>query len=131
MNQLSWLLYFADAANSVKNILLAGSVFSTIINIFLGIFVVIMIGERIDNIKTVINYSKLLIVSTLVCSLIYAVIPSQNTVMMIAASEVGQKILETQSGQQATTEAGTITLDSLKLIHKFIQDKLVEVAPSK
>lgn len=123
MNTLSWLLYMAGVAGVAT--LLAGLVLT--IAIILIIWSVLISDspyewmsdtqEEKEFKRTMparkISVRKYAIKFFVVAGLVLLIIPSKSTVVMIAASELSEKAVETQTGQKA-----------LKSIEKFLDDYL-------
>lgn len=62
------------------------------------------------------------------CLLFWIVTPSKNTIMLIAASEVGETVLTSEKAQEIGGEAGALATDSLRVLRKFINEQLGEAA---
>lgn len=93
MNDLSWLIYFADLSSRL-------SVLSSI-TAFLSMFaaVVYSLYHAIENEEFKVSYPLLsvFVVSALVCS----VLPTRETVYAIAASELGEEVLKSSTATKA------------------------------
>lgn len=90
MNTLSWLIYFADIVSNLQGLL-------TTIAVIMGTACVIAIGPIEIPIKRV----RLWIVVAALVSVIAALLPSKNTVYAIAASELGEQVLVSNTGKKA------------------------------
>ncbi|CDO34890.1 hypothetical protein SPHV1_2140002 [Novosphingobium sp. KN65.2] len=116
MNNLSWMLYAADVSQSVSALLGMIAFFG-----FLA-FVGLMVGwfstydqprifswedqekktaahEKIHN--TLGGFAKVTALVAVVCGITASVIPSRNTIYAIAASELGEDVLKSQTAGKA------------------------------
>ena len=99
MNLLSWFLYFSDAIPA-----LAATLWLISIAIFIVLFIVWF--NRVTDayykkgdIKTR-KYFQCVILSAAICC-IASIFPSKNTMYAIAASELGQKAVDSELGGKA------------------------------
>lgn len=98
MNSLSWFLYFADVLPSFAH--LCGGI-SIVGFCFLGFFTLVMIVND-EGIPA--GWKKTLqwgIPVGTVLILVGTLIPEKNTLYAIAASEMGEKVVESKLGQKA------------------------------
>lgn len=125
MNSLSWLLYLADAANSVSSLFsFLGAVF-TVLGVLSLAFATVAAGMRADALGKL--YLEEAQRAALVCSweawislwkgprkflwwgvillLVACILPSKQTIYAIAASQVGEKILKSDTVQGVSNEA--------------------------
>lgn len=135
MNGLSWILYFADVSASLRWFLTAGAIIGAV-GVVVGIIAFFIslddsMGE--SDQKSAGGFSGRMLKSFLpfgVCAFVVAsLLPSQNTLMLIAASEVGETILTSDTAQKVGGEAGEIAVDSLKLLRKYLDEQLGGTAP--
>lgn len=132
MNGLSWLLYLSDALGSAKtasSIVLIGGAF---IGVLGGLMAPLIMDESYlpSGSKFLKAVTRPYIVTMALALGIVILAPSQNTIMLIAASQVGEQVLASPGAQQATTEAGSLALDSMKLLRKYINDQLGSASSS-
>lgn len=129
MNTLSWLLYAAGAIGNTQGVMVgvavacgvalgsvalaAGLVSTTIYND----------ADR-KNRDWLVSKIKPLAIACVCLALIASVIPSRNTIMLIAASEVGGQLLSTEQAAEIGGEAGALAADSMRVLRKFINDQL-------
>jgi hypothetical protein len=131
MNSLSWLLYGADVASSLKGTALPVAIFGVIGGVLGGGFGYMMKAAPLDDTMEataphVIGAARLCLTFGLVAMLISPFIPSRNTIMLIAASEVGETVLASPEAQQIGGEAGALATDSLRVLRKFINEQLAD-----
>lgn len=94
MNTLSWFLYFAGIAQELKVlVIIIGSIFG----IGGGMM---LLFSLVEQAKPVFSPTKPLIVG-LVLLLFGALLPSSNTIYAIAVSEMGEKVVMSETGQKA------------------------------
>lgn len=100
MNNLSWLLYLSDVLPSLSiglsNICL---ILEMIFGIATLMFWVIYLGDSNLPIKVPITLSCLL-VFTMFFGLASNLIPSRQTILLIAASEMSEQVVKSQDGQE-------------------------------
>lgn len=138
MNSLSLLLYLIYGLNAISVLLVVAGV---VLLAFTGISTVMTIGwyngwdhyQPADNEKgdwwkiRAFRYGRYLVFVVLV----FAAIPDNRTVKLIAASEVAEYLINTEAGQTVLDEAsktvgksGAIIGDSLELLHVYIKNEL-------
>jgi len=123
MNTLSWLLYMAGVAG-VLSVLAGLCVLLAIVAVFWSILVSDKPYEwswdtdetkefKRDTPQRKRSIRKSAVKVFIIAGLVLMIVPSKSTVVMIAASELSEKAVETQTGQKA-----------LKSIEKFLEDYL-------
>lgn len=128
MNTLSWLLYASDAFGSAKT----ASVVILIACGFTGLFAAIfspIISEYTNAVAFVKKAFRPFLWTASIALGVAILVPSQNTIMLIAASEAGEQILSSAKAQEIGGEAGGLATDSIKLLRKYINDQLGKDAP--
>lgn len=90
MNSLSWLIYFADIVSNLQGVLAAVSV----------VLVVAMLPATEGFSKTF-KGLKLYVTIAILLGAIATILPSKNTVYAIAASELGEQVLVSNTGKKA------------------------------
>lgn len=144
MNFLSWILYLADVSESLKGWLQFFAVLATFAVFIAAMCVAFIMSfiseakgkngnhkEEIDFLtavrdglfKTTLRYSVPIF---LVMFLLGAFIPSKQTFMLIAASEVGEDVILSP----AAGEVGEVAMDSLRLLKDYINKQLEPAAPA-
>jgi hypothetical protein len=102
MNELSWLIYLADVSHSIGNMCAAVLVFGGFTGFCLSIgFAAASAYDDEDTRKPFVKALKWLGAAILVAGIISAIAPSRNTVYAIAASEMGERALETETATKA------------------------------
>jgi len=100
MNNLSWLLYLSDV---LPNLNVGIGIISVLSGIIFGIATVIFWCEYFYNncipIKVPITFSCFL-VFTIFIGLLTNLIPSRQTILLIAASEMSEQVVKSQDGQE-------------------------------
>lgn len=139
MNSLSWLLYAADVSQTIKfggsmfaTFGLVGSVMAYPLSFVAGTTYSFSSPEEKAAAKVrptqIQKVAKTVAILSVVILALGAVLPSRNTIMLIAASEVGETVLASDQAQKIGGEAGALATDSLKVLRKFINDQLDEAA---
>jgi hypothetical protein len=106
MNTLSWLIYFAEIVDEIS------FMSATIIIVCLFYSICRLFFDDLDGIST----NKLILISVF-SMVIGLVTPSRQTVMMIVASEYGEKIIKSEQTQKIATPA-------MELLEKWILKEL-------
>ncbi len=125
MNSLSWLIYAIELFSTIKG--LAGG--------FSVVFVIIFTVTCIAYIISKIDYSDLdaeqyywglsimkrVAYGTVFFLILYTFIPSSKTMTLIAASEIGEKFVNSQKAGQVVDK---IVDPSINLLNKYIQEQI-------
>lgn len=101
MNQLSWLLYLADVSASSEGWLIFFGGLATFVS---GIILIVITGVESDGEKAPAFLGQTLFMSIptlLICVLLSVFLPSKETVYAIAASELGEQVMNSDTGQRA------------------------------
>lgn len=133
MNNLSWLLYAAEAFEGLK---VAGGIASPLSILVAGLVGIVAALNRFDKdigggervAAPLFKAVRTLVVVGVISGLVAIVAPSRNTIMLIAASEVGETVLASEQAQELGGEAGQLATDSLRVLRKFINAQLEEPA---
>jgi hypothetical protein len=110
MNTLSWLIYFAEIADKIS--FMSASII--IVCLFYSIFRLLFVD--LDRIVDLPSTNKLILISVFFM-VIGSFTPSRQTVMMIAASEYGEKIIKSEQTQKIVTPA-------MELLEKWMLKEL-------
>jgi hypothetical protein len=131
MNSLSWLLYAADASDGLKTAGVVVCGLSLTFAAFVGGIAALNKfdgtfggGERVAG--PLFKFTRALTVIGSIAGLLSIAAPSRSTLMLIAASEVGETVLASEQAQQIGGEAGALATDSIRVLRKFINDQLAE-----
>jgi len=112
MNSLSWILYFVDVTYQVQGLLIAvmivGWMIYAIWRAFVGIWASSIWSSDEDGVVEQKKKAQLLPIlpskwyfaATIAVSLLLTLIPSKDTVYMIAASEAGEYVVNTPEAQE-------------------------------
>lgn len=102
MNALSWLIYLADALGGLKGFLafLTGACAVGIFCILMGL--IMNQGEYFEaERKALLRWFKPVIISMVVGGVVASIIPSRNTMYAIAASEMGEEVIKSETAGKA------------------------------
>jgi hypothetical protein len=119
MNYLSWLIYLSSLCGSLSGLLLAASIAAVALTIFC--FLAYSISEFGDEYEEFIPFWKQRVKIFFIISLIVVppaiLIPGQDTVMMIAASQFGEQVINNPESKDV--------LDNLKerILRELNNDK--------
>lgn len=102
MNQLSWLLYLADVSASSEGWMVFFSCWATVVTL---VSVLVLcnapLAEKGVRAAAAGNTMLVSIPTMLVCVILSVVLPSKETVYAIAASELGEQVMTSETGQRA------------------------------
>jgi hypothetical protein len=124
MNTLSWLIYIIDIIQNLRNI---GSVALFVLAISIFILVICSIAFYIDKdpeVVKILGYLRKLIYITIALAAIGLFIPSRQTVILIASSEIGERVLK-------STTVQSIIEPSIDLLNAWIRKELENIAKSE
>lgn len=139
MNSLSWLLYLIYVLGALSSFLGVVIFFGTFIIIITTIIYLVSVFDTKDTTKDTTDDQRRFIkrgwVSVLsiyiVSTFLWVAIPDGDTVKLIAASEVSEFLINTETGQKVINEAGKqvgksgeIMSDSLELLHQYVKNEL-------
>ncbi len=100
MNQLSWFLYFADIASNLQ-IFLSVLIFCTMVPA--GVICIASAEDDDDNTRRrLLRSAAFFAVLALLMGVILVLLPSKDTMYAIAASEIGERVLQSETGTLAT-----------------------------
>lgn len=141
MNALSWVLYLADVVGNVS--LTFGAigffgVFIAIISIAFYMFAKASTSDRNENsareakaaADATGGFLKWFLPLWLVSIIIWAVIPSRNTVLLIATSQTAEQIVNLEEVQALGGEVGELATNSIRYLSQEIL-KQIEVEESE
>lgn len=130
MNSLSWLLYAADVSEGARWVTLFLMVISGIASAGSVVVWLAVMDDRPnekqqEEVSTWVRrvwwrFAPLFIA----CMLVFIVVPQRQTLMLIAASEIGETVLASPQAQAIGGEAGELAADSLRVLRKFINEQL-------
>jgi hypothetical protein len=114
MNSLSWMIYAAEA---LGNLSMSAGIMALVSALGIGaVMFVGLIAASVDNPSGVVYIHKAMrkwwVPATLL--LISAVLPSSNTIYMIAASEAGETIVKSQEAKEVFDDLKTVIKSKLK-----------------
>jgi phosphatidylserine synthase len=100
MNSLSWLIYLSDL---LPNVASTAGVFALFLGIALvGLLLFNIMWKSTEETEFPINVPWKSLISLFVFLVtISTVIPHRNTILLIAASEYGEKVIKSEVGEQA------------------------------
>lgn len=136
MNGLSWILYLADVSNSTR-VVAIGLTAVAVLAVAVSAFIYVVNLEDSDEESRakagsfVRNICKRFLPLAIVAYAVFAFLPTQRTLMLIAASEIGEDVLSTATAQNIGGEAGELATDSLRLLRKYVSEQLGETEVSK
>ena len=141
MNNLSWALYIIDISQSIAVIL-----WLSFTALFVAIIIAWIRGSYLRNGMSS-RYSSLendwkegylmqwnslkLLIPIVVIAVIACLIPSRETLYMIAGSQVGEQILQLEQVQALGGEVGGLAEDTIALLREKIQDQMSHIEPVK
>lgn len=118
MNNLSWFLYLADVLSNLQVFLFLSGLFV----LLAGGFGCLVLWEEYEvrwPMSIVIPLSFLLLLGSIV-------IPSKETMYAIAASQVGETIIQLEEVQSLGGDVGGLASDTIELLRQNIQEQLTQ-----
>ena len=100
MNTLSWLIYLAEVLSSADNFAGAVAAITVTLAIFSGAALMMFRGENGIDMPFIGKIFKTTIVICTITSLIAIILPSKQTIILIAASELGQAAIQSEGAQR-------------------------------
>ncbi|MXO67748.1 hypothetical protein GRI72_02735 [Altererythrobacter marinus] len=101
MNSLSWMLYLADVAGSVAALMTNVAVVVAVVGGTVLMISAIILHVEDEDTSFIWPWARRIVFVAAPCALMAALTPSQNTIYAIAASEMGETALETETGGKA------------------------------
>lgn len=98
MNSLSWMIYLADVADAANGALIALCVIGVGAG---GITLVVLIDEGKEDVATIKRIAFKAVAAIAATITLIVAIPDDETVYAIAASEMGESALNTETGGKA------------------------------
>lgn len=122
MNDLSWLLYLIGISGNIQaTLVLLGFALC-----FAGAILSCVFAFEFDRPKTGIFTILLTILICLSMWLTAALIPPRSTLYAIAASQVGEQLIQLEQIQELGGEVGGLATDTIALLRQNIQAQLKE-----
>ena len=118
MNNVSWFLYLSDVLVNLQFVLV---ILSLVIGLGGGFVSIILSADYDRHFLWFINIPLLLI-----CIFAAVAIPSKQTMYAIAASQVGEQIIQLEEVQDIGGEVGGLTKDVIQLLREQISSQLTE-----
>lgn len=102
MNTLSWLIYLAEVLSSADHFagVVAGLAGILVILLGIGLFVFSDDDDDSANLTFVRKSFKTSVIVCSVASLFAVILPSKQTIILIAASELGQTVIQSEGAQR-------------------------------
>lgn len=122
MNNLSLLIYFASVVGSVGHMLAVALIILMLATVALAITTAIAFGDNhSDDFKALsVKFLKRCVTSVVIIALVLSFLPDRKTVLMIAASEMGQKLILNPSVQQVVDP-------SIELLTTWMKNETAEI----
>lgn len=138
MNGLSWILYLTDVLTKFNDFMTPMLVATAVFVIGPMIFCSVYYETDCDYTNNKRVYTKTFPLKHLSWHLRWVfpiwvimfsfvlLIPSKETIYMIAASQVGEQIIQLQEVQEIGGEVGGLAKDTIELLRQNIQEQLTE-----
>lgn len=138
MNSLSWLLYLIDVltkfSDAMAPILAITAMFVIAPLVFCSCFYETdydyidhqKVYKRTYPLKHISWHLRWFLPLWLVVLSLIILIPSRETIYMIAASQVGEQIIQLEEVQSIGGEVGGLASDTIELLRQNIQEQLTE-----
>lgn len=126
MNDLSWILYGIEIAGNVRFLSVGALIMGGACCAFCGLWLIIESGISSDenSLQIVGKGVKNGVVALCIGSALLVIVPSKDTMRLIAMSQIGESVFANGEVQELTGEAGALARDSLKLLRQVVTDQL-------
>lgn len=116
MNSISWFLYLADVIPSLAKVFGVSGIILSIILVIAWFICLVSLGDSdFDGCRTSVkSLSKWLVPVAFTLIIIATIIPSRQTIYLIAGSEVGQVVVETPEAREIFNDIRTIIKQQIK-----------------
>lgn len=123
MNSISWLLYLIDVISNVKGLTIGAITISVMTGVALFATTLVTEGDCLEwaGYWRIVKWDVALLA---VATIVGCVIPSQNTMYAIAASQVGEKLSQTEVVQ-------TLSNDATKALQQWIKRQIADPEAKK
>lgn len=118
MNSLSWFLYFADVVGNVQGLLIVAAIFS----VFVIVFAALTFGHEQgkygdkDLAKLARRFAKVSVVVCTLSALTAALIPTTQTIYLIAGSEAGEAVVTSPEGEEILSNIKDVIKHQLNVL---------------
>lgn len=130
MNSLSWLLYLADVSEGARwvamfSMIICGLITAGSLVVWWAIVSESPTDDQEQEVKKWVGrvwsfFAPVFVISMMV----FILVPQRQTLMLIAASEIGETVLASSQAQAIGGEAGELAVDSLRVLRQFITEQL-------
>jgi hypothetical protein len=117
MNSLSWFLYLADVLDRIGFVFFLLSLIFSFISLFVLIAFAVWTADEDKNAERSYKSLRWVPLTTVFFFFLTAIIPSKDTIYLIAASEAGEMVVNTPEAKEVMSdlkEILNIQLDKLK-----------------
>jgi hypothetical protein len=129
MNSLSWLIYIVEIGNNLSVVCILIAVSSLILTAliwFAGLMVEADLRKPFpQRCKQILKWS---IPICMISGMLAVFMPSRETVLLIAASEIGERALHTDSIQAMGNKLNSVVDPSVELLNTWIRKQTQELA---
>jgi hypothetical protein len=130
MNTISLFLYITDVLGAIDGFFLFLAIISTIVAIVYGLMLTSGCDEMQEWLEKLPRALKLLWIP-LFFSFATILIPTTNTMYMMAASQSIESLSKMEQVQALGGEAGALATDAIKLLRGKISEAIEEATPTK
>lgn len=118
MNSLSWFLYFADVVGNVQGLLITAAVFAAFVTLFaIAAFSCEQsYGGDKDVAKLAGRFAKVSVVVCTLSALTAALIPTTQTIYLIAGSEAGEAVVTSPEGKEILSDIKDVIKHQLNVL---------------
>ncbi|HWU19361.1 MAG TPA: hypothetical protein VN155_16895 [Devosia sp.] len=133
MNSVSWLLYAANVSSGLQGAAVGFAFLTGAAAASCALFSAVVVSAYPDendkkNSAWLLRKVRPLALTCIALTALAVLVPSRSTIMLIAASEVGEAVITSTEVQQLGGEAGALATDSLRVLREFINEQLAEPA---
>jgi hypothetical protein len=129
MNALSWLIYGAEIGPKIGNVAGSIAIVLTVVGAFGCIPILAVVLDYGDGLPSFVKplYKRLAII-VIICTIIFGLAPSSQTILLIAASEIGERTIQSQQFSRVEERIATTVVDpSIELLTTWIRTQTEEL----
>lgn len=129
MNSLSWLIYLISMLDTLRGFMIAGFVFSCIMFIGSAIFRSVGADEGFSEeiINSAIRLRNWCLGIAVALAVSISIVPDKNTMVLIAASEIGERVINSDTAQEIAGEVRSVVTPSTELLRTWIEDQTRQI----
>lgn len=130
MNSLSWLIYLISMLDTLRGFLVTGLAITVAITAISAIARFGCDDEKSDSkhlVPLAIKCRNRFGVAAVFFAIMISIVPSKNTMVLIAASEIGEHVVNSETGREIANEVRSVVTPSTELLRTWIEDQTRQI----